>query len=1495
MRVSQGPRAPVALVACALLGGLAAGAAEDVRLTGDNLLLNPGFEQIDAAGDFAEGWQGFSTPDWGDCRGTAKMSGEPRGGERCVEVSGVILRYAVAAQRIAVDPEKAYVLRGWVRTDLRGAEVAYLAASWSSEERWLRLEQTTPVRGVRPWQQMELLLLPETRGETATRLQVSCRVESSTAAGRAWFDDLALHECEPPLPEPRVQAEQRRYRNLARELLIQQAFWGERTEALRRRRRDMEELLALRGATFEQLRVKYGRAVREGRFLSRRPRTLAEIEAEVLAKGADVRQRLDELRAEPDPRDAAFAELEAGLRLKRQIAGDPELRRFHLWAQLHALRPKALGPRHAGPAPRVPPSYARLEGGELSQEGLIAPVARPELDLATDRGVVDIEVELYAAVADRRLQAALHAADGRVVAFGEATTAADAPMRLRLELAAPHYWLPDCPYTYDLVLALWGGDELEDTWRGKVAFRQIRIVESDVTATMRHAWGLPPADYTMAINGQPFFPTGTVCREGSGADVPRQTADLFEELWLDFQRTYGSAARTLDGELGRAFEERGLCFAASLRPSYAGIRQYRTAADGFEDYREQLRTARAALHHPSLLTIEIGNEAELSVWGANLPTYYAEDLWHCFDEAARCVREELAPAVPVGYVRVAHHRRVAPVPREDYSGINQYTGRYWGRMSTMAPDLAALSHVAEREAKPFGVTEWNGPKYSWATSGVGGVTERGAAHYIYRYFDTLIRTPMTMLSTEFVLNWVVMPLEDLTTVPIEEGLAWREQFRWSKQKGCDWYPHIWPPGPADTPPRRAMRGFQSPLFFLRLAPGPVVIAHVPERHAEAEKLVAALAALGKQATGQQLGADDDLSTLDANALVLGGCGNDQPEAVRRLERLGVIGVTDATFPRAGGFSIQERVNPDFPDRYLVVVTAADETGMQAAAAKLLRSTEALEEAVARDASCRRVVALVDESPDVYTTFARYVLELPARGVFRGGDDIRTSLSADEFLTADGGRRPKHADLTALILAQSRPLTDEEFEVVRKLVAQGANVAVSLAAYQADERLQDLLGVEIGAAHELTEDVPVEQWAQKPLKVPQLGRVRAETVSIFAKVEPGSARWEQAMAIRELSGEGWEAAARVAGRPVVVRKTAGPGNWWLFGGDIARIAQLHRSVTSRGKIHSHYDRDTACGLERFSRLVINACAFGLEGRPATRPQLRCTVEASKHAFDFGDTIELKIRVADLAGQPVTGAYVGVGLAYDGRFSLGTVPRRFAPAREVGNGGTFGYRLSFPLRRDGLDAEVHLPAALPAAGYAGQRLLNIHIDARRPGCIPDTTATTVRVGPESDWDDRVAGLKRLIEGNLVLYRHEVNDQERFVELQADLLIPVEAETGKPCPIEVTVNRIERDDGNDWLEDFTLVIRPVDGGEEVAIPLAAGRVLTGSGAPVVSQKPDEVVLVTSASPARLTATWTPPEPGEYALLLRYVYSDQYHIDVTDRVPCEDDLAGLTLVAVE
>ena len=1444
---------------------------------GRELLENPGFEQVDTRRQTATAWKGFSTRDWGDCAGRAKPSDtRPHGGRACMEMFGVKNRYAAVHKKLTVEPHKAYLLTAWVRTALYGGESAFLVASWSSERRWLQLARSRPVRGHKDWARVSLVLSPDERPKGAKFVQVSFRMTSSSGRGRAWVDDISLRECRVPPPPLTSTVEPRRHLDMVRELLVERARWQERLRVLERRHADMQTILK-EDVPFPQLATRYGDAARRRRFLTHTVRPHGEIERTVPTGDEAVRAQVEAIAELPQLRARCFEQLDATLRLKRQLDAKPALRRFYLWAQLAAARGEG---KNREPAPVHPsPEYARAAASPPADTlGLLEFMdVRTELDPTSDVGVVRLSVAIPLDGQAERIAAGLFSPGNRCVSF-VAKSADERKANLRLDVPSPNRWFPDCPHLYALRIGIFRNGKPVDWAERKVVFRDIRIVESDVTGTMRHAWRWAPTDYTFAINGQPYFPTGTVCGALREAYFD-QAAALFDELWLDFQRTYGNYLHRLGGRRGDVFVEHGHTFAAALGPNYRRIRHYQSSRQGFDNYRDQVRDARRLASHPALLTIEVGNEAELSVWGADLPSVYGRDLWHVFNEATRVLRTGMSPTVPVGYVRASSFRSVLPAPRTDYSGVNQYTGRYSGRRCVINSALGALSLGATAENKPIGITEWNGPKYSWATRGVSGVDEEGAAQYIFEYFQNMLRTPMIVLSTEFVLNWVVTPLEDLTSVPLAEGLKRRARWRWSKQKGCPWYPHVWPDLLTDTPARRAMRGFQSPIHYLCTAPGPIVVASSAQQRPHAQRLVRAIERLGRRVSYMPISSGE----LDANLLLIGGHGQAQPEAVTALEDTGVIGRTTESFPPPGRFVIQRRVNPHFPDRFLVVVTAADAQGMGRAADKLFASAKGLEEALARQASCRRALALIDDNAGLWKIFATYVTELPTRGAFQGRDDLRTRLAPEEFFDKSGKLRARWADLGALIVATKRRLGEGELTLVRRLAKAGVNVVWSKAALRASPSAAKELAVGFGASRPLTEHLPVQQWAQHYLAVPDLGDAAADRVEKFGGLKRGSNRWAAAMTISELScSQPWRAAAKTTdGKPVVIMRRDGKGAHWVFGCDLAAAAVALHGTTGRGVIHHIYDRDTACGLERIFRLVANACAFGRTQRQAATPRLRAEIETDRETYDWGDTMRVRVCVRDAEGS-AQDADVRVGFGSSARFSQIAVPRRWMSAKRESKGTyTAQVRIEQNPRPDGLVPEVK------TYPYRGQRFLTTFADVCRDGWVSDWTTRTVRVSSDTDEPKGAAELIRLVKHGLMTLSFHVEERETWIEIDAEATMPTRIPAGEPLHIDLAIRRIEKEDGNDWMEDVELVIQSLDGSDVVRLPVARGKYLTGSRASVARKRPDACILIRSDHPTRFDMVWPKAKAGRWQLRLRYRYTDEYHIKDTNRLSRDDPFA--------
>lgn len=1472
-----------------LLAALAASAwsAEPVPV-GPELLEHGSMEQLTPDGRMPAGWVGFSTADWGDCAGAARSCDQtPHEGARCLEVSGVRTLFAAAsAQGVPMSPDRTYLLTAWVRTALRQGQSAYLAASWRGESGFLALETSRRITGSQPWARMVLVLSPATRPAGATSAQISLRVSGTNPAGVAWLDSVSLRECEPAPPEPMNRGEQRRLLDMARELLIEREVWRDRLETLQRRREDLSALLDSPG-DFAALRARFGDAAARGEFLTHTGQPRAAFEARVPAGDLGVVSQLDALRELPDLRGRCFNELQDILVLKRRLDGAPDQRRFFLWAQLAALNAGYPVPAADSGTVVAPDAYTRALAAGLPSEGLIAhPVFLAPARAAERPRSVSFRARIDQFQPGDELLLAIHGPDGALAGFASMKlTGPD--VSLRASVPDARLWFPDCPVLYQARVLLMRGAEPLDSHQQLVAFRDIAVAETDVDAVGRHAWDWSLSDYAFTVNGQPYFMRGTVCGQArnSLADASR----VFSELWLDFQRTYGSFVGGLSVSEADDLAGAGLYTMGGLAPAYGRIRSYESAAAGFEDYADTCRNCAWAADHPALVSLQTGNEAELEVWGADLKASYGDDLWHCFSEAGKVLRREVDPRTPAGYVRASNLSPVLPVPGDHYGGVNQYTGRYFGRRSTMTSDLGALSLGCALDNQPMGITEWYGPKYSWGTRGISGIDEGGAAQYLFDYYRAMLRAPATVHSTQFVLNWVLTPIEDFSSVPLAEGLAQHKRWRWNMSQGVPWYPNIWPDLETDTPGRRAMRGFQSPLFDLCEAPGEILLAAGPRQADEARRLADLISSLGRQARIVPLPDAAGLGRLDANLLLVGGLGDSQPEAVRALEASGILGRTDGAFPPAGQFLIQRRVNPSFPDRVLVVLTAADSTGMQAAVAKLETSAQGLAEAYARHASCGRALALIDANDSAARAFARYVMEFATRGSFLGRDDIRLTLDDFQF-APDGSLPPEYEGLRAVVVAARRELSDHESGVLSQLARAGCNVVWSAAALAKNPALAAALGVAQGESLPLNQPLPVADWAQTPLVVPDMGDASLDPVQRFGGLKPESASWGPATtAVRLRADETWRAvAATTQGDAVALMRPVGDGTQWVLGVDLAATADALVLTTTRGAKHSLYDRDVACGLERIFRVLANACAFGNSPRPAAAPRLRASILTDRQLYQPGQEANVQVLVRDSEGRPCD-ANVRVSFASGERFQglpgqdpLWKEPGRYllwTTATRVGPGL---YQVSETLNPQQTPGRA--VTDIRKARHRAQPILTVFADVVQPGFVGDWTSATVRVGDETDEPARMQELiSNLREGRMRLV-FGVNDREKWVELKGSVRAPLTMKAGRPADFVVEITQVENDEGNDWMDDAALVLVPTDGGDPVRLPLAPGKAIAGPKASVALKRPEDCIVVASNSPQSFQVTWDRPQPGLWTLELHHLYSDDFHIVDTNRLPRQE-----------
>ncbi|MDH7570629.1 MAG: hypothetical protein QHJ73_13690, partial [Armatimonadota bacterium] len=710
---------------------------------------------------------------------------------------------------------------------------------------------------------------------------------------------------------------------------------------------------------------------------------------------------------------------------------------------------------------------------------------------------------------------------------------------------------------------------------------------------------------------------------------PADAAPLFRDLWVDALREY---AWSVAPERWAAESREGIGAYASLAPRYASMRDAGDVEPLFGEHAERLRRAGPDLWYPCILNWHVGNEVELSTWGANLPAVFPEAIWLPLERALWGVRAA-APPAPASYVRAGSLRDLPPLPGEDLVGVNQYTGRYGGRIEQVAAHLDLFSRWCQAAGRPLGITEWNGPQYSWAANGIGGVHERGAAYYVQRYYEAMVDTPTLALSNEFTLNWIIWRVEDLTNRTREE--EWRDRPPYSKFGGGRTADHV-PAVPLDRVyrglPYRALQAVYSPLLPLVRTPGRIVVGCAHDAQPLADELATALRALGKESETRLLTPKLNPEELDAHLILIGGAANQQPELIARLEREGWIDAALPGFPPAARPLIQRRLNPFFPTRGLVSVTGSTIAAREAGVRQLVTAAQALHQLWAAEGAMVRAVALVDAGKEA--PYERLLFEFVGRGYLLGGDDTRTRLDPSEFLDEQGRRRTPWWNLHAVILDTTRALETSEVEAVRRLARTGTRIVLSLPCYQANPSLQQLLGVRVGPAHRLTEAITPAPALRAPVPLLQIGNIQQEVVERF---QPGANL--APLEVRQLDGEGVEPLAWIEPdrAPVAVRVRRGAEEYALVGFAIGAVADLHRRVASSGTTHPLYDRDTASGLERPGRFAINLCLQEMP-QPRVLPRLHGLARIEDPILKADGHSTLTVRLFDTEGRPQTGASV-----------------------------------------------------------------------------------------------------------------------------------------------------------------------------------------------------------------------------------------------------------------
>jgi len=148
--------------------------------------------------------------------------------------------------------------------------------------------------------------------------------------------------------------------------------------------------------------------------------------------------------------------------------------------------------------------------------------------------------------------------------------------------------------------------------------------------------------------------------------------------------------------------------------------------------------------------------------------------------------------------------------------------------------------------------------------------------------------------------------------------------------------------------------------------------------------------------------------------------------------------------------------------------------------------------------------------------------------------------------------------------------------------------------------------------------------------------------------------------------------------------------------------------------------------------------------------------------------------------------------------------------------------------------------------------------------DSIAVTVSAGP--------------VEPKRLTHRYTLHDTVTWMEMEADISLPTKAQVGKPARFEVRIVSLGASlrDG-DAAEDFKLVLRRPGDAHEIVIALEPSGAIGGSAS---SRKPKQ-------PPVTLTTTWTPQQPGRYAVLFGFRYTDDEHAKETRLRPRLDKLA--------
>lgn len=842
------------------------------------------------------------------------------------------------------------------------------------------------------------------------------------------------------------------------------------------------------------------------------------------------------------------------------------------------------------------------------------------------------------------LAAELRDAEGRCIVSGEQHGAA-----LELPLDAIVFWRPGTPNLFELVIRALRDETVLATVKRPFGLRTSEFVFGAPNTSLRHTVKPALSDWAWQWNGRSDFGRYACYNCDDPVRPVVQTQRLFGDLWVDGARYYGFS---LKPQNIRFHETCGIAQLAGVAGNYAQLSDWNDLVQLAGAYTNKVNLMGSWHEHAAIGVLQVGNEVELNMWGADLNAAFPHAPYQPIDCVAQQLRAQQVSTAPIMYVRPGNFTTIPPLPHEDVCGINQYTGRYHGRMEEIERDLAELGAHALLANRPWMITEWNGPKYSWATGGIGGVTPRGAAYYLERYWRGLLNSPGVVGSSEFTLNWIIAPFEDLTTQSRAEAYRSRPKHqRFGGGYTADHVPLVSPEHAVTNDAcYRITRAFHGPLYTLINRPGAIDILYCAATKTRALRTVEWLSILGKTCRCVEINATL-YTPRPAHVIAL------LDQRCEPLKAWYASGVLEPIRDTVTEPNIQVVLNPVSPDHLLVVMTAHADEALQRGCDRIEQSAYEVMRMRWAESSMGRVVALTD--PARVRIYENYLFEQAARGYLMvGGNDARTNLAMQAFFDAAGTRQPEWGAWQALVLDCARHLTPDEMSVTQRATQQGVNIVISRSCYAHNPELQQWCPAVLTETGTLFQHYPVASGLATPIPVSDLGNVARDVVNTFA---PARGK-EQALAVFSIRPEGdAEVLARSAqNEPVVVAWQRGRAWVTLFGTDFSAAANLHWTITHAGKSHPIYDRDTACGLERLSRAVINSCLKGadvwlrdFEGVPQQALRPRLFVRLTPHSQLLHGGVRARgavdIALCDSEGRAVTNGVVfgRARLSMDGR--------------------------------------------------------------------------------------------------------------------------------------------------------------------------------------------------------------------------------------------------------